>query len=410
MPNLLAVALGKPDTTVNNVTAELELLSGSPSEDSRLISDLAYSTCWQIAELGLDPKDTTAKELYQTLISAYGETSRTFADAVGESVRDSLPQRYERIGKILEQLNEQGEVWALRNTSSAKLLKVHQPKRVMKKLGYRSIDSMLKREDPKEIFTAATLIETSRWLKSVKKYMSALSSGDFEARRPVCLVIPDSLWSGAAARRPLVFACPEVGVVAVWPNGLAAQTTTLGVLALVLRHLEDLYNLSSSLDVHYLRPGLGKLAMKLWNEPSTPAFTIKGLSFSWCSICGTGLQPTAELSGDRLPAISCRQSIGRLHPALRWWADNEYLVFVDNQGKSVSLNMIDVAVSHALGADFSKRVLSDGRAKLTDELARRYMNYLGVINFIGSLLPGSSGITVSRKPATSNGRQLIGTR
>src|SRR5579862_8326021 len=75
MSKILAQMLDKPEDIVKQALDKLEAYTGYPSEDARLIAGMHQASKSQIAKLDLDPHDTTAEELYQTLLSRFEEDS-----------------------------------------------------------------------------------------------------------------------------------------------------------------------------------------------------------------------------------------------------------------------------------------------------------------------------------------------
>ena len=73
--------------------------------------------------------------------------------------------------------------WAIKHSVAKKLLKQTPPKKVMKLLGYRSVDSMLKRENIDELFGSLRFVESDQWLIMFVKTYKKLQPQDFETRK-----------------------------------------------------------------------------------------------------------------------------------------------------------------------------------------------------------------------------------
>ena len=399
MANLLAQSLGLPDTSLNRFVEKFEDLSGYPSEDSRLTSNLIAANSAKIAQLGLDPGDTTSKELYQALLISYEQTAQAFARAIGQQADDNLAGVYTRIDKVLAQQAGQ-PVWAVKRAELKKLLAKSPPRRLMKHLHYRTADSLLKREDARLLFLVGQWVESARWRKQISKAIASLPPSGFENQPAQALVLPVGLWRGLGTKRPLIISQPEVGLVAVWPNGLAKNMTTLGVITLALQALDELTGWSASLDFHFLSPDFGKLAVNAWSQSQPIAFEVANRPVAWRSLCGRygNVPGKAQAEDANLLESDTRLSnpwqtsrrLSRLHILLNWWADNDHLIYIDGSGQAVSLSLADVAVNHALKAPFSRRTLSFARQRLFDELLARYFDYPGVINMVLSRLTGES--------------------
>src|SRR2546423_1816593 len=72
------------------------------------------------------------------------------------------------------------------------------PKNVMKQLGYKSIDSLLKRENMGELFAALRFAESPTWLNKFIEGYSSLGSGDFETRQINVITISGKRWGKTA--------------------------------------------------------------------------------------------------------------------------------------------------------------------------------------------------------------------
>ena len=400
MSNLLARALGLPDTSLNRFTEQLEDASGYPSEDARLTSDLIAANCLKISQLGLDSSDTTAPELYQALLATYQQASQALARSIGQSDDDSLVDNYQRINTVLARQAGQ-PVWMLKRAELKKLLAKTPPRRLMKHLKYRTAQSLLKREDVRLLFLVGQRVESLRWRKQVSKAIANLPPTGFEKLPAQAVVLPVELWSGLDTKRPLVVCQPEVGTVAVWPNALAKKITTLGVVTLALTALDTLSSWSTALDYHPLDPNFAKRAAAVWSQTDPVALEIVGRPITWRSLSSDYLRQLSSPdqsetiglleSSDRLADTwSLRRSLIQLHVLINWWADNQNLIYVDSAGQAVSLNLSDVVANHALKAPFSKRSLNTARQALFDELVWRYLNYPGVVSLVLSRLAGES--------------------
>ncbi len=84
MSRRLAGLLGHEHPLFAHTIAEFERVAGSPGVDTRLIADCHEKSHAVMRQLGLDPKDTTAAELYHALCSSVrrGKTPRFFQDTM----------------------------------------------------------------------------------------------------------------------------------------------------------------------------------------------------------------------------------------------------------------------------------------------------------------------------------------
>jgi hypothetical protein len=67
----LAQLLGKTDIAIGSFIGGMENMSGYPAEDNRLLSEVIAGSIVKVGDLGLDPADTTGRELYHALMIRY---------------------------------------------------------------------------------------------------------------------------------------------------------------------------------------------------------------------------------------------------------------------------------------------------------------------------------------------------
>jgi len=194
MCKVLADLLGIDDPLFSIGVHQLEQASGQPGVDVRLYSEIIRASHQKTRELGLDPRDTTAQELYHALIGLVKKHDEFLAHQLGAKnpgdVHDLLP----RIQSFVTHLDTPKQVWALKSSTAKRLLKATPPRKVMKQLGYRSIDSMLKRESTTELFVALRFVESPDWLRSFTKKYKNLSPRDFESRDVEFLYLDAKKW------------------------------------------------------------------------------------------------------------------------------------------------------------------------------------------------------------------------
>jgi hypothetical protein len=288
-------------------------------------------------------------------------------------------------------------VWALKPASAKRLLTNNPPKRLMKQLGYRSVGSMLKREDILMLFLVLERLESARYLKVFYGACSKLSAADFEARKPQIVSLPYRRWGPLAKKAPLLSVNYLVGAVAVWPNEAASRARTLSLAILGRQAVEKLHCRGLALKFKRLQADYGEHLNKPKAELSVAAHLV-GQPIAWRTICSHyGRQSSAgqhqllneyNLEAEDLCPHHSKEPLAGLHPALKWWAGNDHLIFLGRDGKTASLNLVDAAVNQAAEATFGKRSLAHARYKLWDELISRYLAYPAVADEVHGQLEG----------------------
>lgn len=312
MGKLLSILLDRPEHEIAKIINQLEQASGYPSEDVRFASDYSQRIKSKLRQLRLDPEDTTPEELYHALRAKFEGDSRSLDRALGVAYDAPFANRLEVATKLARLCSGSHQDWFLKPASAKKLLKLQPPKKLQKLLNYRSLDSMLKRENVASLFTALSYTESASWQKSFNRKLSVLSSADFEMR--------------------------EFNVIKL-PVGYPANTNSHSLVS------------TSQL--------LGVIAFE------------QGAQFERASVLTMAIQILVGI--EELGSKASLQSLAQAHPSLHWWTNAEHLVHAEAQ--SVSMNLCDVAINHVRGSSFEHRTVHSGRRSLMNELVGRYEQY-----------------------------------
>src|SRR5690242_15647732 len=220
MTRVLSELLGAEEPMFHHDLVRLESASGRSSADIRLTTEVERATRSKLRELGLDPSDTTGLELYRAL------QARVKAD--DERLSATLKAKYgdehmhASISKALHELPVAKSCFALKTSVAKRLLKRVPPKQTMKILGYRSFDSMLRREQLLAIFAAAWLVESATWRKSLVDSYKKLQASDFEIRHLTVLGPDTPHWQALASlvvlqKKHTVVGLKELGAIVILP-------------------------------------------------------------------------------------------------------------------------------------------------------------------------------------------------
>lgn len=363
------------------------------------MSELATDIRPILTQLNLDPDDTTAGELYHALLIEYEKTSSNFSRQIGEKTTDSTHQRLKRVAGIVAHGQANRQVWALKKTVARQLLKAHQPKKLMVQLHYRSLDSMLKRENIGLIYSALSYTESPRWLRLMQKSLSGLSSKDFEPREAEFIVAPTGHWTAVAVRTGPISKTSELGAVIFWPNLEAEQTSSLGLSVLGLQAADELRCNSAWLKLHQFNHNFGKILSNNFVNGLSPRLKIaSGQTVTWRAIqrvfasradadFSENFEPHLEKSD--LNQQTPSEILSKLAPQLYFWANCESMLFSDADGYVVSCNLADTTVNHVRKKNLSKHSRSFAKQRLEDELVGRYLNHQGFERHILSSIDSS---------------------
>ncbi|CAN5652346.1 hypothetical protein BH23PAT2_BH23PAT2_01560 [soil metagenome] len=368
----------------------LESATGGTGRDVQLTAEIVGRSHIALKSLGLDPHDTTTKEIYYSLESLVKLHNSFLARNLGLNEASTNQEIIDSVYHTIRKLNTPRSVWVIKHAVIKKLLRKKPPKRTLKTLGYRSIDSMLKREPVAHILAVAYCMESDLWQSQYRKQYRDLSSLDFEQRDiEVCLPLSRQ-WDEVGSRlsRKLqtnVVAVRELGAVILLPMpNTPISGLCLSLLALILTNMEELRMYSSFFKLHQMHASFGdKICASLQDEHSLHVATA-GQPFHWRVIHAYfGIVPKSEhpeffephISIEDLAWRKAEDVLLRIEPALDYWKNNDYVGIVRGDDvRPVSFNLLDVVLSYANQMSFENRIVYNMQSALWDELLVRYMS------------------------------------
>lgn len=366
---------------------QLEQAAGRPSADIRLAAQVTQATRQKIRELGLDPADTTGKELYAALQMRLKQDEVFVRSALNLRADLDPVDILEQVAKKLTALEFEGDQFVVKQTVMKQIIKKLKPKATMKRLGYRSMDSMLKHEPVAQLLAACQATESSEWHEARLKAYEKLQTKDFEHRKPLCVVPSGKRWpefanSHAEAHKNNIIEVPELGTVVILPMqrdlpGLAIVTFVMSIQA-----LNSMRALSAYLKLQQVRSDYGEVvSASIAHEPFTDV-ELGGEKLSWKALhwfYGHGhvsyypevFEP--HVQPDDLAWHKVDAALERLHPVLEFWQETDSLGLLDGKD-AVSLNILDVALGLCNSLDYTERTLYHMRETLGRNLLARYLH------------------------------------
>lgn len=363
----LAQLTGEPEEKLSRVVAKLEDLSGFNSEDVRLLSNLGRKVHHKVQGLGLDPKDTTSQELYEALKVKCSNDLALISKAWGIT-DENMNQKV--IEVAAHHLNEQ-KVLAIKCTVIKRNLKDLPPKKVMKLLKYRSIDSMLKREDTRKLLALAQIAESVQWNSKFSQRLVSLSSADYEMRQMVILDLSNEKLSNMTEyQRPITYTSLMATIV-LWPHKISSQLCPALVLS-AFRCEEALSAESSFLSSHQFSSDFAKIAQRLFIAFHPVYLNINKQPFI------TGVD--VHLMRARISKNSAYDKFISLHPCLLWWKETRTLAYETEN--LVSMHLGDVSAGLIGGLKFIDRCFYNLQREIKQDLFKQYSNYANVKHYI----------------------------
>jgi hypothetical protein len=246
MSKYISELLGAVEPVFGMAISQMELASGNPSVDVRLTAEIIGKAHMKTKALGLDPVDTTGKELQAALINLIERHDHFLAKRLGGNDPTDVEDMLARIKLVVDRLGISKQAWVLKHSVAKRLLKNNPPKNLMKALGYRSIDSMLKREPISELFGAVRFMESAKWLNGFLGTYWQLRPSDFESRDIEVVHMDPKKWGKHA--EPFVMRAKhnithlkEMGAVIMLPMPIKHfEGVTITVMPLVLHYINEI--------------------------------------------------------------------------------------------------------------------------------------------------------------------------
>lgn len=388
MTRVLSELLGAREPAFRQGLLRLESASGHTSADIRLSAEVERATRLKLRELGLDPHDTTGEELYAAL------QQRVKSD--DQRLMQQLVQKYGQaeaahinIGKALNDIPIYKSCFALKTAVGRKLLTKLPPKQTMKALGYRSFDSMLRREQLLTVFAAAWLLESASWRKTMVDAYKKLSAADFEIRPLVVLTPHSKHWQSLAdvivtQKKHNVVGLREFGAVVILPFPDAVPpAATMMALLMALHDMNEVRACSTFLKLCQVRPDFGQFVQTVVSgEPTLPAEVLDGpvqwhvIQRYYARFSDRFREELFEphIQKEDLTWHSVEKALTYIEPSLAFWHHTSTLgLHADH--KPVSLNVIDAALNFCNQLSYKDRIVHYFRRSLWGELIIRYLKH-----------------------------------
>ena len=391
MTRMLAELLEAKEPYFHQTTRQLEQAGGHNNLDVRLSIDVRQAVRKKMAELGLDPHDTTGEELYMALQSKLQDDERHLIKTLRQLSAahvSAAADLCEGIAYALRAVVANERCYGIRTASIARLLRTMPPKRTMRLLGYRSLESLLKHEALPPVVAAAWQLESHTWKEHYWQALKRLTSRDCDSRPIRVFAMTDQKWrrvSGLLGGQVDTKVCvnQELSSLIIWPlpsqnpsNGL-----TIAVIASGLDQLNALKARGSYLKLSQVTPDFGRrLQQTLHTDPGL-VFSSLNIPLSWETVqrffrhlegdIETAMEPHIaidELTGWR----PIEHMLAGIDPIFRFWKQTSHLAWLDKR-RPVSVNLLDNALNLAHAKHYSDRIYHYAQRALWQEYLLGYI-------------------------------------
>lgn len=387
MSKLLSELLDAKEPMFSHAIKQLELASGNQSADLRLTSEISGKIYMKAKELGLDPKDTTGRELYHALLELVKKHDAFLAHRMGVDDPEDVHAVIRELKAFIDDMELHRKVWVLKQSVAKRLLKACPPKAIMKHLGYKSVDSMIKREKVTELFAALRFAEDPKWLNKFLETYKKLKPSDFETRNLEIIVLDKDKWGGITEafvhkKRHNLTHLKELGVIVLLPMPIdRMRGMVITVLPLLLHYYNEIRLYSAFFKMQQVKPKFGEILVEtLIADPDSHA-VMAGQNIHWRVI----QRYFGKLENESHPEIfephvqpedlhwrKAEEVLYKMEPALHFWYDLDY-VGVMYDGRPVTFNLMDMAISYVNDLSYEQRAIYHFRESLWNEIFIRYM-------------------------------------
>lgn len=366
---------------------QLEKASGQKGVDTKLVGDIYEKAHEATKKLGLDHKDTTGPELYHALTALIQKHDEHLAKSLGANYDSSVQTLLPLMKKAVDDTDIPKDCWVLKRSVAKDMLRNMPPPSIMKRLGYRSVDSMLKHENLAEIYGALRFAETPDWLKAFNKTYENLHPTDFEKRQIEIVLMPHDRWGDIAEhfiekKRHNVTHLKELGVILLLPvKAEKLPGITIWVMSLLFHYINEIRLYSSFFKLKQVQPDFGKVFVETLIADPDLGPVMAGQHVHWRVI----QRYFGKLENEHHPEIfephvqpedlhwrRAEEMLYKIDPELEFWKDMDYVGLM-YENRPVVFNMMDVAAAYCNNTPYEQRVIYHFRESLWNEIFMRYM-------------------------------------
>lgn len=392
MTRYLSHALQANEPAFSLSLGRLEAANGKPSTDIRLSHEINQATNNKLRELGLDPEDTTPQELYHVLQMQVERDDARLTKTLRTKAATHVSAEADMVAGIihvLKELPDSKRCFALKASRLKSILKSVPPKKAMRRLGYRSMDSFLKHEAPISIIAAAWLTESESWQKKFLEQYTKLSPGDFETRNIQILEMNSAKWRELAAEtvertKHNLICFKEIGALVFLPfSGEAPKGAATISLSLALHEINEIRASSTFLKLSQVKPNFGQVVKTVASDEPRLSSQLLDQSVPWHLIHRYYSRLTDRFRTDLFePYLQLEdmiwhpieKTLAQIEPSMKFWQQTSHLGLLDGRDP-VSLNIVDAATNYCNDMPYQRRGAHYFQRSLWHELLLRYLHH-----------------------------------
>jgi len=364
----------------------LENSTFSPGIDIKLSLDIENKSRQKIHDLGFDPMDSTNKEIYAGLKHKFLSDSDRIDSAINEF--DGKGDLNSKIITNLKNITSDRNCFVIKHSVVKRQLQNVPPKILLKKLGYRSVDSLIKREPVSVILSAALCVESDTWKSHYYDMYKKLTPSDFEERK-IEIFEPRKTKSWTILSNNLldinqstVMVSKELGGIVILPVTESVRGLSSATLIFALDGINSIRVHSVFCKLQQVKEKFGEtICNVLLGNPDLLA-TVAGQEIPWHIIqkfYNRNIEKfpveifDPHIQSEDLGLLNIENILSSIGPGLGFWNGSEILASKE-LSEIVSFNIKDVCINAINNLDFKKRSLEYFREALWTELILRYIS------------------------------------
>lgn len=369
---------------------QLERASGQRGTDARLIGEITEIMRRGLDSLGLDAGDTSDEELYSALLGRIKADNDRVTRLIGGSDADDVRDMVPRIVSAVEAMDINRSCWVLKRAVAKRLLRTMPPHKLMKHLGYRSVDSMLKHENIDEVYTALRFSEGGEWLNTYNELFKTVKPSDFETRDISIVIMDHKKYVDLAehfVEKKLhnITHTKEMGVIVVVPmHAERMKGITLKSLPLIFHYINEIRLYSSFFKLKQVEKNFGETVVETLIADPSAAAQMAGQQVHWRVI----QRYFGKMKDERHPEAfqphvqpedlhwrRAEDMLVQLDSEMKFWYYTDYVGKLCTDGQPITYNLMDVSLAYSNSESFENRYYYHFRESLWNEIFMRYMGH-----------------------------------
>ncbi len=396
MKNFYSAGLTKKPSDFLSELQQLEKITNHTSHDIKLYSKIMGHLAQKLRYIGLDPVDTSNHELYETLKSNFS----SFDQQLTKELRTLAASKVSAEGSLgsgielfLTENTQNFKIYALKSSYVKGLLRLHKPRETMKRLRYKSLDSMLKRENLATIMVLINYLEKESYLNSFYKEYYKAHSSNFEIRDFKIIYLQSDnqnlVKDILVKSNNLSLVCYELGTIILFPIGNVNKSgITTYYLATVIDKINNLLRVSAYLKFNQVNPKLGSKLYEITEKDPSLGYSFLNQEVSWRLIYDGIVRFQTKFEFEHFNSSDFKQLdpidlLSRLVSGFNFYQGTSYLAKIDKQSH-VSLNLLDVAINCITNNSLSNSIDHYFKQSLHQAYYGTYLNTLGFETILNS--------------------------